>query len=109
MPKRRAALVAVPAIAALACAMPALAASKKTVDLGDNYFAPESAKVAKGTTVTWNWTGTAPHNVTVVSGPQRFRSSVQTSGTYSRRLTKVGTYDIVCTIHPGMEMKLKVR
>jgi plastocyanin len=30
-------------------------------------------------------------------------------GTFSRTLTKTGTYSIVCTIHPGMKMTLKVR
>jgi plastocyanin len=47
--------------------------------------------------------------VTVVSGPQKFRSQVQLKGTFTRKLTKAGTYKIVCTIHPGMDLTLKVR
>jgi plastocyanin len=109
MLKRVAALAIVPTVACAALAIPALAASKTTIDLGDNFFKPKTATVAKGTTVTWDWTGKAPHNVSVVSGPEKFRSSVQTSGTYVHKMTKAGTYKIVCTIHPGMDLTLKVR
>jgi plastocyanin len=107
--KRLAALAIVPAVVCAVVAIPATAASKKTIKLGDNFFKPESTSVKKGTTVVWDWTGKAPHNVTVVSGPQKFRSKVQTSGTFTRKLTKAGTYKIVCTIHPGMDLTLKVR
>ena len=109
MIKRIVAVSLVPVAACAALAVPALAASKKTIKLGDNFFKPESTSVKKGTTVVWDWTGKAPHNVTVVSGPQKFRSKVQTKGTFTRKLTKAGTYKIVCTIHPGMDLTLKVR
>lgn len=82
--------------------------SPPTVKLGDNFFQPTKLTVTAGTKVTWTWTGSNTHNVTVLSGPQKFRSTDQSSGSYSRRLTKVGTYRIVCTFHPGMVMTLKV-
>jgi plastocyanin len=107
--KRIVAVSLVPVAACAALAVPALAANKKTIKLGDIFFKPESTSVKKGTTVVWDWTGKAPHNVTVVSGPQKFRSKVQTKGTFTRKLTKAGTYKIVCTIHPGMDLTLKVR
>jgi plastocyanin len=107
--KRIAALAVVPTVACAALAIPALAASTSTIDLGDNFFKPKSATVAKGTTVTWDWTGKAPHNVFVKSGPEKFSSKVQTSGTFKHKMTKSGTYKIVCTIHPGMDLTLKVR
>ncbi len=109
MLKRIAALAIVPTVACAALATAAVGAPKATIKLGDNFFKPKSETVAKGTTVTWDWTGKAPHNVTVVSGPQKFRSSVQTSGTFTHKMTKAGTYKIVCTIHPGMSLTLKVR
>ena len=100
-------------VAAAAFAIPALAASK-SVKIGDNFFVRSSnnatVSVKRGTTVVWKWTGTAPHNVTVTSGPRRFRSGTIMPGrSYSKRFTKTGTYKIVCTIHPGMKMTLKVR
>ena len=100
-------LLAVAAAAAL-LAVPALAATK-TVDLKDNFFTPKSMTVKKGTTVKWVWKGKAPHNVTVRSGPVKFRSSTQTKGTFSKKMTRKGTYKLHCTIHPGMDMTLRVR
>ena len=45
----------------------------------------------------------------VTKGPVKFRSSFKDSGTYSKRLTRTGTYTIVCSIHqPDMKMKLRV-
>ena len=32
-------------------------AQKKTINLGDNYYAPKTVTVAKGATVTWKWPG----------------------------------------------------
>jgi plastocyanin len=79
------------------------------VSLGDNFFKPTRLTVTAGTTVTFTWTGSATHNVKVTSGPEKFKSPNQSSGTYTRQLTKPGTYKIVCTFHPGMEMTLKVK
>lgn len=90
-----------------ASAMPAGATN--SIKLKDNFFSPKSTSVRKGTTVTFRWTGRAPHNVTVVKGPVKFRSTLKTSGTYKRKLTRRGTYRIVCTIHPGMNLTLRVK
>jgi plastocyanin len=104
-------LIAVAAVLA-ALAVPALAATR-TISVGDNWFvrkgSPTTVTVTKGTTVRWRWVGHAPHNVNVTSGPVRFRSTVKTSGTYAKKVTRAGRYRIVCTIHPGMEMTLRVR
>ena len=105
---KRLAVLAAAAVACAALAVPALAATK-TVTVGDDFFRAKNLKVKKGTTVRWVWKGKSPHNVSVSSGPQKFRSQVQTSGTYSKRLSKAGRYQIVCTIHPGMEQTITVR
>jgi plastocyanin len=78
------------------------------VSVKDDFFSPSSKTVTKGTTVKWTWRGRDPHNVTVTSGPARFASSTKTQGTFSKRLTRTGTYKIVCTIH-SMQMTLKVK
>jgi plastocyanin len=59
--------------------------------------------------VKWVWKGKIAHNVTVTRGPVKFKSGTKAKGTYSKRLTRAGIYTIVCTIHPGMKMTLKVR
>jgi plastocyanin len=81
----------------------------KTIKLGDNFFSPSKVTVAAGTVVTFQWTGSNTHNVTVVKGPQKFTSPNQSDGTYVRTVTKAGTYKIVCTFHPGMNLTVNVK
>jgi plastocyanin len=98
------------AVAAGALAVPTFGAGTKTVAVKDNLFSPKTLTVARGTTVRWVWQGKAPHNVKVSKGPARFGSTTQTKGSFSRRLTKAGTYTIVCTIHqPAMKMTIRVK
>jgi plastocyanin len=92
----------------------ALAAGKtKTVKVGDNWFLRAGGHhhitVRKGTTLKFKWVGSSPHNVKVAKGPQSFGSSTQTSGTYKHKMTKRGTYKLICTIHTGMKLKVRVR
>lgn len=91
-----------------ALAVPALAATK-SIALRDTFFTPKSVTVKKGTTVKWVWRGHLPHNVTVKKGPVKFHSRTQVKGSFSKKLTARGTYRIVCTIHPGMNLTLKVK
>jgi plastocyanin len=91
---------------------PALAATR-TVKVGDDYYVRKGSvptvTVKKGTKVSWRFAGKEMHNVAVTKGPVKFRSSFKTSGTYSKRVKRTGTYTIVCTIHqPDMAMKLRV-
>ncbi len=79
-----------------------------TVELGDNFFLPTKLTVTAGTQVAWTWTGSNTHNVTVVSGPEKFHSGDQRVGTYHHTMTKVGTYHVVDTLPRGVSMTLKV-
>ncbi len=111
--RKLAVLVTVPAVTA-ALAIPALAATK-SVKVGDNYFVRSSGvptvTVKRNDTVRWNFAGNRPHNVTVSSGPVKFRSSTRESGSYRKKLTRTGTYRIYCTVHgrDDQSMVLKVR
>jgi plastocyanin len=97
------------AVAAGALAIPALAATK-TVQVKDDVFVAKKITVSKGTTVKWVWKGKAPHNVKVTKGPAKFGSKTQVKGSFSKKLTKKGTYTILCTIHaPGMKMTVTVK
>jgi plastocyanin len=97
-------------IAAGAIAVPALAASSKTVLVKDNKFVANKITVKKGTTVKWVWKGQAPHNVTVTKGPAKFHTKNLVKGSFAKKLTKKGTYTILCTIHaPGMKMTITVK
>ena len=101
-------------IATLALAVPALSKTK-SVEVDDNYFVekgkPHTVTVRVGDTVEWEWEDGAmnPHNVTVKKGPVKFHSKDKTSGSFEKKMKKLGTYKIVCTFHaPGMRMTLKV-
>ena len=76
-----------------------------TVRVGDNWFSPKTATVARGGTVTWRWVGKKSHDV---SGPG-FRSKLMKTGTYKRTFSKAGTFKYVCTLHRGMTGTVRVR
>ncbi len=108
MKKLLAALVAACVAGTALFAIPALAATK-SVSLKDDKFAPKSVTVKKGTTVKFVWKGKHPHNVVVAKGPKKFRSKTQTKGSFKAKVSKKGTYKIICEIHPGMNLKVKVK
>jgi len=84
------------------------AAATTTIKLVDNKFRPARKTVKRGTTLRFLWTGKNPHNVFVVSGPVNFHSGTKTKGSYRKRVTRKGSYALVCTIHSGMTLRLKV-
>ena len=96
------ALMLVAVVAMLVAAIPAFAATK-TVTLKDNFFQPKTLTVKKGTTLVFRFAGRAPHNVKGAG----ISSPVKRSGTYRARARRSGT--LVCTIHSGMKMRLRVR
>jgi plastocyanin len=66
--------------------------------------------VRRGTIVTWRWRSQSSHNVTVRSGPERFRAATRSRGVFRHHLSQPGVYRIVCTLHsPGMGMTVVVR
>jgi plastocyanin len=97
--------------AILACSsVAALAAGSASVKVGDNWFKANTVTVNKGGKVTWTWVGTKYHNVTVVSGPAKFRRSrTQARGTFSHIFTRAGTYHLYCSIHHNMKMTVVVK
>jgi plastocyanin len=45
----------------------------------------------------------------VTKGPVKFASKTKSSGTFTKKFKKKGTYKLLCTIHaPDMRMTLKV-
>jgi len=80
-----------------------------SVSVDDNFFQPKKLTVTVPQKVTWEWDGLVAHNVDVEKGPQTFKSKTQTKGTFSRTIRKPGKYQIVCTLHPGMEMTIRAK
>jgi plastocyanin len=80
------------------------------VAVRDDVFSKTALVVEAGTRVRWTWRGESIHNVAVVKGPQKFRSGTKTEGRYTHKVTRPGTYKILCTIHaPDMKMTLTVK
>ena len=110
-------LIALLAGAALISAAPAHGAARKTVTVGDNYFASQSLSVKRGTKITWRWPGYEEsgdvHDVGLMKGPRgvrKFRSeAASTDYSFSRKLTVPGTYRLGCSLHHEMRMTVKVR
>jgi plastocyanin len=84
------------------------AADGKQVVVDNFSFAPATATVPVGTTVTWTNHDDIPHNV--VSPEQKFKSPVlDTDETFSHTFDVAGTYKYYCSIHPRMTGQVVVR
>ena len=87
-------------------------AKSTTVQVGDNFFSPDKKSVSKGTMVKFKWVGSNPHNVTKASGPGGSFASDTTGNrgvNFTKKFKKTGKYKLICTIHSGMKMTLKVK
>lgn len=132
---KRTIAIAAALIAALSLSMPAAGVAGKAkakpktakVKVLDDYFAPSSLAVKKGTKVKFKWgdDNINTHNVTLKKGPKGVKKSKKpcakgditkcnksNSGVrginFAPTFNKKGTYNFVCTIHPTV-MKLTVK
>jgi len=82
-------------------------AGVKQVVLDNFSFAPATAAVAAGSTVTWTNHDDVPHNI--VSTEQKFKSPVlDTDEQFSHTFDVPGTYNYFCSIHPRMTGQVRV-
>jgi plastocyanin len=95
------ALVAFSAVSALASSPP------KRATVGEFFLRPGKLTINKGAKVSWKWTGSLRHNVTVRKGPAKFHSRTQARGNFSHTFKRRGTYFLYCTLHPNV-MKEKI-
>jgi plastocyanin len=110
---RRPLIALVLAGAALAAA-PAEAGSKRTVKVLDNFFQPKKLTVDKNTTIVWSWPedGGDVHDVKLSSAPKGVRKFTSDPGsggyTFRRKLSRPGTYKLLCTFHEDDEMRMTI-
>ena len=84
----------------------------KTVDVGDNFFAPKDLKIKEGDKLSFNWVGAEEHDVARAKGPGKFFESGPITGSgvqYSHKFKDAGKYKIICTLHQEMKMNLEVK
>jgi plastocyanin len=111
--KRLIAVLAAAAVTAAAfLAIPAFGATR-SVSVRDNVFSPRTLNARSGDTIRFVWRGDNPHNIRTTRRPRgasAITAPVKESGTYRKRLTRRGTYRLLCTIHaPSMRMTIRVR
>ncbi len=70
--------------------------------VGDDFFRPGRITSKVGQPVTWRFSGSKPHSVTVANGPRGFSSVYWGTerGTYTVTPKVKGTYKLVCLVHP---------
>ena len=103
-------LAAVAGVAAIAAVPPVVAqgAAKKTVTVHNFKFAPAKVSIKKGQSVTWKFVkDPAPHNVKGSGGIKS--KSKMTTGSYTKKFTKKGTFKYVCTFHANMKGTVVVK
>ena len=89
---------------------PAPAAGGQTVevDMKDILFVPEKVSARVGQTVRWTNSDDVPHTVKAESGAGFESKSISKGKTFEAKLTKAGTIDYVCTIHPSQTGSITV-
>lgn len=67
---------------------------------GDYRYGHQRLSVHRGTSFRWRFLGRERHDVTLASGPVGFASPTVSSGSFSFRFTRRGTYKLFCSLHP---------
>lgn len=108
MPAVVSSLVAV-AFAALVLAAPAGAAKPVTVKLKDSYFSPARLTLPRGGSVRFVWAGELTHNLLGPGIPGRLEDPATRRRPFIRVFRHRGRVLFTCSIHPGMDMTVRVR
>lgn len=89
---------------------PASASGGDTVKVAmkDILFVPEKVTARVGQTVRWNNEDDIAHTVKAEKGADFESKSLSKGDTYDAKLTKTGTIDYVCTIHPSQRGTITV-
>ena len=79
------------------------------VSMKDIKFAPDSVSVKAGDSVVWTNDDTVGHDVTGDNFKSGDPGAMQNGDTYANTFDKAGTFNYVCTVHPGMEGSVTVK
>src|SRR5680860_1397461 len=92
---------------------PVQPAPAAVIDVGDDYFSPDTVDIDRGDNILWVWNelNHDPHDLTLISHPTGVRRSdfetpLSPSVEYSfrRTFTTSGTYNFVCSLHFQMKI-----
>jgi plastocyanin len=71
-------------------------------------FNPAEITIKAGDTVTWTNEDSAGHDVTGDAFKSGAAGGIGNGDTFEHTFDEAGTFDYVCTVHPGMEGTVKV-
>ena len=78
------------------------------VAMKDILFVPEKVTARVGQTVRWTNSDDVAHTVKASSGADFESKAISKGKAYETKLTKAGTIDYVCTIHPSQKGTITV-
>jgi plastocyanin len=77
------------------------ARSGSIVPVGDRFFGAPNLRVRNGSFISWQFSGTELHNVTLANGPEGIGSENLDGGRgFTQHFTRPGTYRFFCALHP---------
>jgi len=79
------------------------------VSMKDIKFNPGTVTIKAGGKVTWTNDDSVGHDVTADDFKSGSPGGIEGGSTFSHVFKKAGTYDYVCSVHPGMEGTVKVK
>ncbi len=82
---------------------PAAEAATRHVTIVRSGFLPTSITVTVGDTVTWTNNDSVGHDVTADSFSSGEPGGMAPGDTFEHTFEEAGSFDYVCTVHPGME------
>jgi len=101
--------IAATLLAALVLAAPATAAGPVTVRLKDSFFSPSRVTLQRGGSVRFVWAGELTHNLLGPGIPGRLEDPATRRKSFVRVFRHRGRVLFTCSIHPGMDMTVRVR
>lgn len=102
-------LVTAPAFAAGGGGAHGAARGTRVVRLKDSFFSPSRVTLSRGGAVRFVWAGELVHNLLGPGIPGRLETPVTRRRPYTRVFRRAGRFRFSCSIHPGMEMTVRVR
>jgi plastocyanin len=79
-------------------------ATTNNVNVGDDFFSPQTVTINVNDSVQWTWIGTLGHNTTGPGTPALWASATQSSGSFTHQFGSAGSFAYVCTIHVAFGM-----
>jgi plastocyanin len=77
------------------------AKSGSTVEVKDRFFDKPNLELRKGASLTYMFSGTELHNLTLANGPLGIGSdNLNDNRPFTQKFTRTGTYNFFCGLHP---------